>query len=44
MANAKKLPSGSWRCLVFSHTENVLDEKTGEVAATRTTGGSGRWL
>ena len=31
MANAKKLPSGSWRCLVFSHTENVLDEKTGEL-------------
>lgn len=30
MATAKKLPSGSWRCLAFSHTEKVLDEKTGK--------------
>ena len=29
MAKAKKLPSGSWRCLVYSHTEKVLDPKTG---------------
>ena len=29
MAKAKKLPSGSWRCLVYSHTERVLDKKTG---------------
>ena len=29
MAKAKKLPSGSWRCLVYSHTEKVLDKKTG---------------
>lgn len=27
MAKAKKLPSGSWRCLVYSHTEPVLDAK-----------------
>lgn len=25
MATAKKLPSGSWRCLAFSHYETVLD-------------------
>lgn len=24
MAIAKKLPSGSWRCLVYSHTEDIL--------------------
>ena len=24
MATAKKLPSGSWRCLVYSHTEKVI--------------------
>ena len=30
MAKAKKLPSGSWRCLAYSHTERILDEKTGE--------------
>lgn len=24
MATAKKLPSGSWRCRVYSHTEEVL--------------------
>lgn len=28
MATAKKLPSGSWRCLVFSHVET--DPKTGK--------------
>lgn len=27
MAKAKKLPSGSWRCLVYSHSETVLDDK-----------------
>ena len=27
MAKAKKLPSGSWRCLVYSHTERVWDDK-----------------
>lgn len=26
MPTAKKLPSGSWRCQVFSHYENVSDE------------------
>ena len=30
MATAKKLPSGSWRCLAYSHTEKILDEKTGK--------------
>lgn len=37
MATAKQLPSGTWRCLVFSHYEPVLkngkpviDEKTGK--------------
>ncbi len=29
MAKAKKLPSGSWRVLVYSHTQKTLDEKTG---------------
>ena len=29
MAKAKKLPSGSWRCLAYSHTERRYDEKTG---------------
>ncbi len=28
MAKARKLPSGSWRCLVFSHFEPVIDKKT----------------
>ncbi len=28
MATAKKLPSGSWRCLAYSHTERIYDEKT----------------
>lgn len=27
MAKAKKLPSGSWRCLVYSHSVPVLDKK-----------------
>lgn len=26
MAIARKLPSGSWRCLVYSHSETVLDD------------------
>lgn len=30
MATAKKLPSGSWRCQAYSHTERVLDGKTGK--------------
>lgn len=30
MAKAKKLPSGSWRCLSYSHTERVWDEKKKE--------------
>lgn len=25
MATAKKLPSGSWRCLVYSHSETIFD-------------------
>ena len=28
MATAKKLPSGSWRCLAYSHMERIYDEKT----------------
>lgn len=35
MAKAKKLPSGSWRCLVYSHTEKVLDPKTGQMKDKR---------
>lgn len=27
MATARKLPSGSWRCQVYSHTEKVYDQK-----------------
>jgi len=27
MAKAKKLPSGSWRCLAYSHTEKIWDDK-----------------
>ena len=27
MAKAKKLPSGSWRCLVYSHSEPVTDDR-----------------
>lgn len=30
MATAKKLPSGSWRCLAYSHTETVWNEKQGQ--------------
>ena len=30
MATAKKLPSGSWRCQVFSHIETSIDSKTGK--------------
>ncbi|HIX29921.1 MAG TPA: hypothetical protein H9858_09615 [Candidatus Blautia stercoravium] len=26
MATAKKLPSGSWRCQVYSHTQEILQE------------------
>lgn len=35
MAKAKKLPSGSWRCLVYSHTENVWDEKKNKTVKKR---------
>ncbi len=35
MATARKLPSGSWRCLVYSHTEKVMDKKTGQVKDKR---------
>lgn len=35
MATAKKLPSGSWRCLAYSHTEKILDEKTGKLKDKR---------
>lgn len=35
MATAKKLPSGSWRCLVFSHTEKIYDEKKKEWKSKR---------
>lgn len=35
MATARKLPSGSWRCQVYSHTEKVLDAKTGIVKDKR---------
>ncbi|MBS6646775.1 MAG: tyrosine-type recombinase/integrase [Clostridiaceae bacterium] len=35
MATAKKLPSGSWRCLAYSHTEKVLDPKTGKIINKR---------
>lgn len=35
MATAKKLPSGSWRVLVYDHTEKVLDEKTGKMKDKR---------
>ena len=35
MATAKKLPSGSWRVLVYSHTEKVVDEKTGQLKDKR---------
>lgn len=29
MPTAKKLPSGSWRCLVYSHTEKIWDANKG---------------
>lgn len=29
MPTAKKLPSGSWRCLVYSHTEKLWDAERG---------------
>ena len=35
MATAKKLPSGSWRCLAYSHTEEVYDKKTGKMKRKR---------
>lgn len=35
MATAKKLPSGSWRCLVYSHSEKVYDEKKKEWKSKR---------
>ena len=34
MAKAKKLPSGSWRCLVYSHTEDIVT-KDGREARKR---------
>ena len=37
MATAKKLPSGSWRCLVFSHYEYVT-EKDGNIKKKRMKG------
>ena len=37
MATAKKLPSGSWRCLAFSHYEPVLD-KSGKPVIDNKTG------
>ena len=30
MSKAKKLPSGSWRCLAYSHTEKIWDDKKKE--------------
>lgn len=35
MSTARKLPSGSWRCLAYSHTERVLDPKTGKMKDKR---------
>lgn len=35
MAKAKKLPSGSWRCQAYSHTEKVRDPKTGKIKDKR---------
>ena len=35
MPTAKKLPSGSWRCLAYSHTEEVTDKKTGKLKKKR---------
>lgn len=31
MVKATKLPSGSWNCKVYSHTEKVVDPKTGKL-------------
>jgi integrase len=36
MATAKKLPSGSWRCLAFSHKEPVYDGKGNPVIDPKT--------
>jgi len=36
MATAKKLPSGSWRAQVYSHTELVFDEKNKPVIDKKT--------
>ena len=30
MPTARKLPSGSWRCQVYSHTERIYNEKIGK--------------
>ena len=30
MPTARKLPSGSWRCQVYSHTEKIYNEKIGK--------------
>ena len=35
MPTARKLPSGSWRCQAYSHTEKILDEKTGKLKDKR---------
>lgn len=35
MAKAKKLPSGSWRCQAYSHTEKRFDKKTGQMRNKR---------
>lgn len=36
MATAKKLPSGSWRCQVYSHTEPVIDKNGAPVIDSKT--------
>lgn len=36
MAKAKKLPSGSWRCLVYSHSEPMTDKAGKPVMDTKT--------
>lgn len=35
MAKAKKLPSGKWRCLVYSHTESIQNNEDGTVKKVR---------
>lgn len=35
MAKAKKLPSGKWRCLVYSHTESIQNNADGTVKKVR---------